>query len=332
MRPVPMTMSSVFTLAACLVVACAPPENDGRSWSDGFDTSLLAAPPLEEGLDGDLDLGETDGGLPELGGIVGGITATDGNQDWMVWFNGCGGTLISDSWIMTAAHCTPSIGDTAYIGGYTQSGMFAGTSGESRTLDSVTCHPSYSGNDYDYCLVHVSSPSTKTPIAIDVGTSDHAGENSVVLGWGTTSFGGSDSETLLEVTVPVVTNAVCNASYGGITDRMICAGLAAGGIDSCQGDSGGPLVNAARDALIGVVSFGNGCALPNFYGVYARVSDQSAWVCTTTSDEAIGCAATVVCGDGAIGAGETCDDGNTTAGDGCGATCLTEWRWGRAGQ
>ena len=78
------------------------------------------------------------------------------------------------------------------------------------------------------------------------------------LRWGTTSSGGALAANLLQVTVPKVSLQSCRSSYGttAITDRMICAGAA--GIDSCQGDSGGPLTY--DDELVGVVSWGRGCA------------------------------------------------------------------------
>uniref|UniRef100_A0A8D0ADB2 trypsin n=1 Tax=Sander lucioperca TaxID=283035 RepID=A0A8D0ADB2_SANLU len=79
--------------------------------------------------------------------------------------------------------------------------------------------------------------------------------------------------TLQEVSVPLVSITQCNAAYGIITSNMICAGLPAGGKDSCQGDSGGPLVTKSGSTWVqvGVVSFGKGCALPGYPGVYTRM-------------------------------------------------------------
>jgi len=88
---------------------------------------------------------------------------------------------------------------------------------------------------------------------------------------------------LQEVDVPIVSNATCNTSYGGeITANMICAGYAQGGKDACYGDSGGPLFVPDETGTgwvqVGVVSWGEGCALPNYYGVYARVSRYQSWI------------------------------------------------------
>ena len=94
---------------------------------------------------------------------------------------------------------------------------------------------------------------------------------------GTTSSGGSSLPTALrKVDVPVVARSTCASQYKAIdpsysiTNNMFCAGFSAGGKDSCQGDSGGPIVDSSK-TLVGLVSWGEGCALPNAPGVYARV-------------------------------------------------------------
>lgn len=105
--------------------------------------------------------------------------------------------------------------------------------------------------------------------------------DAIVSGWGTLSSGGSLSSTLLDATVTTMSNSQCKTSYGttSITNNMICA--AAAGKDSCQGDSGGPLIRKATNSayiLIGIVSWGFGCAQPDYPGVYARVSNQLDWI------------------------------------------------------
>merc|ERR1712024_380179 len=115
----------------------------------------------------------------------------------------------------------------------------------------------------------VSFSSSVSPACLPGSTSqDYAGQEAIVSGWGTLSSGGNQPTVLHDVTVTVQANSDCNDAYGNsITSNMICA--AAPGKDSCQGDSGGPLVTDG--VVIGVVSWGYGCAQPNAPGVYARV-------------------------------------------------------------
>lgn len=100
------------------------------------------------------------------------------------------------------------------------------------------------------------------------------------IGFGTTSSGGSVSSRLLEATVDYVSNTECATAYSGtgtiVDDSQICG--ASPGKDACQGDSGGPfIVKCANeeDTLVGVVSWGIGCASPDFPGVYGRVSNAA---------------------------------------------------------
>lgn len=96
---------------------------------------------------------------------------------------------------------------------------------------------------------------------------------------GETQNANESNDMVRAARVPTVNQAKCNQEYnGGITDRMICAGYDEGGKDTCQGDSGGPLVLESAKQLIGVVSFGNGCAQPNHAGVYVRVSAVRPWI------------------------------------------------------
>lgn len=101
------------------------------------------------------------------------------------------------------------------------------------------------------------------------------GTKCLITGWGETENSSESNLVLRAAIVPLVNNFRCNMQYrGGITPRMICAGYTEGGIDSCQGDSGGPLSyeNGGVRKLVGVVSFGAGCAEKNYSGVYARIS------------------------------------------------------------
>jgi len=109
-----------------------------------------------------------------------------------------------------------------------------------------------------------------------------------VTGWGTLSEGGFGLPNVLhKVTVPVVSDEDCNESYSGngysVADSMICAGLPDGGKDSCQGDSGGPFIagEPGSEELIGIVSWGIGCARKGYPGVYTEVSYFVDWIMET---------------------------------------------------
>jgi len=145
--------------------------------------------------------------------------------------------------------------------------------------------------DYDYALVKLDKKSSYPPIKLNNISyiTEKEGVVYTVAGWGTTSENGSISNTLMKVDVPFVTKDACQKAYSEdnieITDRMLCAGFEEGGKDSCQGDSGGPLVYKTKSSgnyyLVGVVSWGIGCARPHKYGVYSKVSEVLDWINTT---------------------------------------------------
>lgn len=102
-----------------------------------------------------------------------------------------------------------------------------------------------------------------------------------VTGWGSLYFSGPSPNTLMQGSVPLVSKERCDNAYpDAIDDSMLCAGLDEGGIDACQGDSGGPLVCEFSGTwyLEGVTSWGEGCAYPNKYGVYAKVRNFLSWI------------------------------------------------------
>ena len=164
---------------------------------------------------------------------------------------------------------------------------------ESRGVAQILNHPDYNSNTmaHDVSLLKLDSPINAEHYAaidgLDAGsTLTDAGMELIVAGWGTTSSGGSLSDEAMRVTVPIVSNDACNQAYGQgqILDGMVCAGrMGVGGIDSCQGDSGGPLfgVSDGKQILTGVVSWGQGCALADYPGVYTRVSAHTQWICQT---------------------------------------------------
>jgi len=224
--------------------------------------------------------------------IVGGVEASHGEFPFIVSLQAnymghfCGGSLIKKNWVLTAGHCVSGKIDKVMIGLHDQKST---TNSESIGVKRVIRHPNYDSEttDYDFALLELAQDSGYEPIALNTAEIDIPASNSEVMatvaGWGATKESSYTLPNMLQkVDVPLITQQSCNKDYSGvITDRMLCAGYDRGGKDSCQGDSGGPLIADADDGqryLIGVVSWGEGCARPGKPGVYSKVSAAVSWI------------------------------------------------------
>merc|ERR1719354_1377692 len=204
----------------------------------------------------------------------------------------CGGTIISSRTILTAAHCTQGTSASAM---YVVVGEHDLTKSDGEQYIRVCAkneHPNYdsSTTDYDYATLTLCndmvwakdvSPAC-LPGNSGAGT-EYEYKAAVVSGWGTLSSGGRQPSVLQETTVNTMANSACCSfdkaySCTDITARMMCASNP--NTDSCQGDSGGPLVvsTGSNYIIVGVVSWGYGCAQANAPGVYARVTNQLDWI------------------------------------------------------
>ncbi|MEV6350729.1 serine protease [Actinoplanes sp. NPDC051851] len=223
--------------------------------------------------------------------VVGGELATQGEFPFMVRLSmGCGGALYSQNLILTAAHCVDGTGTDTSITATLGVVDLRSSSAITRTSNYVLRAPGYNGNGDDWALIRLSSPVTTLDTLPIATTTAYDSGTFTVSGWGATRENGLQQRYLRKATVPFVDDTTCNSSamYGGdvIAAEEICAGYAAGGVDTCQGDSGGPMFRADASGewiQVGIVSWGDGCARANKPGVYTQVSYFASAIATAAA-------------------------------------------------
>ncbi|XP_006079900.3 transmembrane protease serine 11D isoform X2 [Bubalus bubalis] len=230
--------------------------------------------------------------------IMGGTKAEEGDWPWQVslqWSSShhCGGALISNRYILSAAHCFRSYSDPrqwiATFGTSTISPL------QRVGVSSILIHDNYKPETHenDIALVQLDREVTfnryiHTVCLPEANQAISPGSTAYVTGWGSQSYSGSTVPDLKQGRVNIISNTVCNAPAGyngAVLSGMLCAGLPEGGVDACQGDSGGPLVQEDSRQhwfIVGIVSWGYQCGLPDKPGVYTRVTAYRDWITQKT--------------------------------------------------
>ncbi len=219
----------------------------------------------------------------------------------------CAGTLIYPDWIMTAAHCVWDAGKTLRpeeVKIVLNQTDLLSDSGQRIAARDITVHPDFNPiiGDHDIALIQLARAVDIQPVTL-LGDNPQAialeGAESLLIGWGTTTWTigqiGTYPTKLQQVEIPLVDRQKCQHSYRQhsgrevfITENMLCAGTTDNKRDACIGDSGGPLLfwnEETRDwKQLGIVSWGFGCAVPGFYGVYTNIIRFHPWIQEVTED------------------------------------------------
>ncbi|XP_055381909.1 trypsin-3-like [Condylostylus longicornis] len=193
----------------------------------------------------------------------------------------CGGALIKLDCVLTAAHCVNNFAPNEIT--VRAGSNFAQSGGQIQLVTKKIVHPNYvtSSTGYDISLLKLREEFTESSyigVINLVSTMPDVGSPIIVSGYGLLSEDAAFRRVYLQsVNVAILSTSKCNTSYQGlITDTMFCAGVIGGGKDACQGDSGGPAT--FNDELVGIISFGKGCAEEYYPGVYTKITAFVDWI------------------------------------------------------
>uniref|UniRef100_A0A672G0H2 Vitamin K-dependent protein C n=2 Tax=Salarias fasciatus TaxID=181472 RepID=A0A672G0H2_SALFA len=239
-----------------------------------------------------------DGLLPWM---VGGEVGKKGESPWQALLLNargrfhCGGVLIDESWVLTAAHCLDNnLRFRVRLGDYERL-RDEGTEATLRVVKAFK-HPDYNKLtvDNDIALLRLETPAPLSDYIVPVCLPGRSmaervlhlnGTMTVVSGWGSEDLNTAQFSSALNVIkVPLVSHGVCSRQMHpfNITHNVVCAGILGQRTDACEGDSGGPMVTLYRDTwfLVGLVSWGDGCGKADKLGIYTKVSNYNDWINT----------------------------------------------------
>ncbi|KAM4601681.1 uncharacterized protein ACJ7VT_019730 [Polymixia lowei] len=269
---------------------------------DADGQSCLAQEPIACGMVPVLQGSDKEDQVDPRARIVGGTECPKGHCPWQVLlvYKGkgfCGGVIYKPTWILTASHCLEDsqVQFLQVVAGEHNTEVDENTEQFIQVVE-IVMHEAYVSRtaDSDIALLRLATPIVYTPYAVPACLPTRplaerelwAVSMHTVSGWGRRSEHGPTSHLLRRLRVPRIRTQQCVEESGvALTQNMFCAGYIEGQQDSCKGDSGGPLVTRYRNTvfLLGIVSWGKGCARPGNYGIYTRVSNYLDWIHNRTA-------------------------------------------------
>ena len=237
------------------------------------------------------------------GRIVNGSDSSPGAHPWAVqiWLRKkifCSGTLITNTFVVSAAHCFNKLRPSEFrlVLGNDRTDRKSPNQ-ESRRIENLFMRKDFVVRTYnnDIALIQMERKVVFTkyirPICLPELNEDYSGEMATIIGWGRQNYNGKLPNHLKEAKVPVLPQEKCKYRSRHlakeITENMLCAGYDDAHIDACQGDSGGPLIKNEKSSkkLIGIVSWGIECAKVGYPGVYTRLGNYLPWIVDIIQDK-----------------------------------------------